>query len=118
MTKITPEKTYSLLEKLAEYVMTEIPLIKEELNKKADKSEINELKIDVNELKIDVNELKIDVTELKEDVNNLKQKVDIIINGQDKQAKQLDDLKTEQVATNSALLRHEERITDLEQKVH
>jgi len=47
----------------------------------------------------------------KKDVQN-------IINILDKQAKHLDDIKTELVATNSALLRHEERITDLEQKVH
>ena len=59
---------------------------------------------------------KSEVDEIKKDVKNLQQKVDIIITGQDKQAKQLDDIRTEQVSTNSAILRHEERITILEHK--
>ena len=59
---------------------------------------------------------KSEVDEIKKDVKNLQQKVDIIITGQDKQAKQLDDIRTEQVSTNSAILRHEERMTTLEQK--
>ena len=40
MEKITPQKTLALLEKLAEYVMTEIPLINKKLDKKADKKEV------------------------------------------------------------------------------
>ena len=99
MTKTTPEKTHALLEKLAEYVMNEV----------STKSEVNEIKTEVNKIKIEVNEI-------KKDVNNLNQKVNIIITGQDKQALQLDNIRTEQVATNSALLRHEKRITVLEQR--
>jgi len=56
---------------------------------------------------------KSEVNEIKKDVKDNKQKISIIIDGQDKQAKQLDDIKTEQIATNSALLRHEERIAAL-----
>ena len=90
MSKPTPEKTHALLEKLAEYVMSKLPTREEmqvELEKKAD----------------------------KKDVEEIKQKVDLIINNLDKQAKQLDDIKTEQISTNSALLRHEKRIEALEE---
>ena len=112
MAKITQEKTHALLEKLAEYVMSELPTreeIQNELNQKADKTEVNEIKTEVIGIKIEVNEI-------KKDVKDLSQKMNIIINGQDNQAKQLSDIRTEQAATNSALLRHEERITALEQK--
>ena len=37
--------------------------------------------------------------------------------GMDAQAKQLDIIRTEQVATNAALQRHEKRITVLEEKL-
>ena len=43
MNKITPEKTHALLEKLADYVMTEIPAIKEKLDHKADKTDIDKI---------------------------------------------------------------------------
>ena len=105
MEKITLEKTHGLLEKLAEYVMNEVPR----------KSELNELRTDFSGLKTEFNGLRIEVKEVKEDVKDLKQKVNIIITVQDKQAKQLDEIKTELVATNSSLLRHDERITFLEQ---
>lgn len=105
MAKITQADTHALLEKFIEYVTTEVPTKKEinarldkieqELHQKADKSEVNEI---------------------KKDVKDNKQKINIILNGQDKQAKQLDDIKTELAATNSALLRHEQKITALEQK--
>ena len=43
MNKITPEKTHDLLEKLADYGMTEIPAIKEKLDQKADKTDIDKI---------------------------------------------------------------------------
>ena len=97
MAKIKPEDTHILLEKLVEYVMNEVPTQKD-MN----------LRFDQVEKKLAIlEEKKAD----KKDIQN-------IINILDKQAKQIYDLKTEHVATNSALLRHEEKITDLEQKVH
>ena len=82
--------------KLTEYVVTEV----------AKKSEVNGLRTEVIGLKTELNDFKSDVN----------QKMDILITGQDKQAKQLEDLKTEQIATNATLMRHEKRITFLEQK--
>ena len=105
MKKTTPEKTHTLLEKLAEYVMNEVST-KKEVDEKIGKL--------TEYMKTEVAK-KSEVNELRTDVKDLKQKVDIIITGQDKQAKQLDDLKTEQTAFHSALLRHEKRITVLEQ---
>jgi hypothetical protein len=111
MAKIKPEDTHMLLEKLVEYVMSEVPT-KKDMNSKFEQVDSKFAKVNSRFDQIEnrlasLEEKKAD----KKDVQN-------IINILDKQAKQLDDLKTEHVATNSALLRHEERITDLEQKVH
>ena len=92
----------SKIDKLAEYVMTEVP-------KKAEIDQLTDYVMTEVAKKSEVDEIKTDVKELK-------QKMDIIITGQDKQAKQLEDLKTEQITTNATLLRHEKRITLLEQK--
>ena len=46
-----------------------------------------------------------------------KQDIQLILDGMDTQAKQLDIIRTEQMATNAALLRHEKRITSLEEKI-
>ena len=105
MKKITIQKTHALLENLAEYVMTEV----------AKKSEVYELRTDFNGLRTEVNGLRTEVNEVKTNVNNIQQKVNIIIDGQDKIVKELGDIRTEQIATNSALLRHEKRITALEE---
>ena len=43
MSKITLEKTYGLLEKLADYVMEKIPAIESKLDQKADKADIQKL---------------------------------------------------------------------------
>ncbi len=106
MSKITIEKIHALLETLAEYVMNDV----------AKKSEVNEIKTEVNEIKTEVNEIKTEVNEIKNDANDLKNIMNIIITGQDKIVKELDVIRTEQVTTNSALLRHEKRITALEEK--
>ncbi len=52
------------------------------------------------------------IKEEKADKNNIR----AILNGMDAQAKQLDIIRTEQVATNSALQWHEKRIMVLEEK--
>ena len=58
MKKITLEKTHALLEKLANYVMTEIPAIKEKLDQKADKTDIFLVAKNVSELKNNVRDVK------------------------------------------------------------
>jgi len=75
MADITIEKTHDLLEKLAEYVMNEVPT-RREMNARFER-------------------LETDVQETKENVR-------LILNGMGAQAKQLDIIRTEQVAFNSA----------------
>ena len=89
MSDITFEKTHALLEKFAEYVMDEVPA-RREMNTRFERVE--------------------------SDVQETKENVRLILNGMDAQIKQLDIIRTEQVATNAALQRHEKRITTLEEK--
>ena len=109
MAKIKPEDTHALVEKLVEYVTNEVPT-KKEMNSKFEQVDSKFAKVNSRFDQIEnrlasLEEKKAD----KKDIQN-------IINILDRQAKQLDDIKTEQAATNSALLRHEERITALRQK--
>ena len=43
MSKITLEKVHASLERLIDYVMTEMPYIKRELDKKADKEDVQKI---------------------------------------------------------------------------
>ena len=101
MSEITLEKTHSLLEKLADYVMNELA----RKNDVASKDELIAVK----------DELKTDINELREDVQNIKGNLNIILDGMDKQAQQLDIIRTEQAAFNHGLNRLEKRVEKLEQ---
>ena len=89
MSDITAEKTQALLEKLAEYVMNEVPT-RREINAR--------------------------FTQLELELQETKKNVRSILDGMDTQAKQLDIIRTEQAATNADLLIHEKRISALEEK--
>ena len=86
MSDITLEKTHALLEKLAEDVMNEVAT-KRELALKADK---------------------IDMEEVKHGVVKLDKKMNRMLDGMDAQVKQLDIIRTEQIAFNSAFNRRSE----------
>ena len=92
MNKITLEKTHALLEKLAEYVMTEVAT-KSELRLKADKTDLNEI---------------------SDNIEKLDHKVNQVTTILDNQAKSIDILRTEQLAQSKTLDRIDERVTDLE----
>ena len=98
MAEINLEKVHSLLEKLAEYVMNEVPT-----NRKVD------ARFEQVERRFEKIEKELESKADKKDIQ-------LILNGMDAQAKQLDIIRTEQVATNAALQRHEKRITALENK--
>ena len=85
MSEITVDKTHALLEKLAEYVVTEVAT-KKELAQKAG----------------------------KKDLEKLEKKVDTLIDGMDSQAKEHEIFRLEQAAISKTLDRHEKRITTLE----
>ena len=103
MAEINLEKVHNLLEKLAEYVMNEVPT-----NRKVDAR--------FEKMNARFVQMESEFRETKEDVQETKENVRLILNGMDAQAKQLDIIRTEQVATNAALQRHEKRITALEEK--
>ena len=102
MSDITPENTHALLEKLAQYVMNEVAT-KKELKQKADKNDFIVLKHEIDKV--------------RQDLKENKAILNIIIESMDAQAKQPDIIRTEQAAKHAALLRHEKRITALEEKV-
>jgi polyhydroxyalkanoate synthesis regulator phasin len=144
MTKITIEKTHSLLEKLTNYVMNEVPK-KSETDKLVDYV-MNELptrrevdgKIDklaeyvMNKVprkdevpsKAEFQYLAGKVDSLKDKVNTIEgktdalgEKVDTLLDGMDRQAQQLEIIRTEQTAFNHGFNRLEKRVKKLE-KVH
>jgi chromosome segregation ATPase len=146
MSEITPEKTHQLLERLADYVMTEVSTktevnqkisqVDEKIDKLADyvmaevstKAEVNQKISQVDE-KIDqlanyvMNEVptKREIDErlerVEKDIGEVKQNVNLILEGMDAQAKQVEILKTKQTAFNHGFSRLEERVEKLE-KVH
>ncbi len=101
MPDITLEKTHALLEKLAEYVMTQVPTR-------------NELQHGLNELRQEMMAqfaLKAD----KSDVQRIDKNVEQILQGMDAQAQQLDILRTDMKAVSGTLDLHEERLGSLEE---
>ena len=92
----TIKKTHELLEKLAGYVMSEVP-------KKGEvptKQEMNE-----------------GFQRVGKEINEVKQNVNLILEGMDAQIKDTEILKTEQIAIKSGLTRVEKRVDSLEKKV-
>ena len=130
MTEITPEKTHALLEKLAEYVMAEFPKFEQEIELLKD--DVNVLKQDVATLKQDVASLKRDVGALSQDVDGIKQelarkadkfelehlqiKVDLLLEKQDAQSKQLDIMRAEQHVFAKTFELHHKRLERLEEE--
>jgi len=113
MSEPTLKKTHELLEKLAAYVMNEVPTkneiekrfqqIERELERKADKADL----IIVKE----------DLLMVKDDLSNVKENVSMILNGMDGMVKSLDIIRTEQSAFISGLRRIEKRVDMLEKKI-
>jgi len=103
MANTTSEKTHALLEKLAEYVMNEVP------NKK-------ELEMRLGEVRLEI-EKRIQKVEEQLDQKADKKDIQMILNGMDAMAKNLDDIRTEQKAFISGLRRVEERVETLEKKI-
>ena len=102
MAEITLEKTHALLEKLAEYVMNEVPRKDDVPTKK----ELND-KIWQIQQALDQKADKKDVEMLRNDLRKL-------LDGQDAMVNQLDIIRTEQYAFNAAFTRLEERVESLE----
>jgi len=106
MAEITLEKMHTMLEKMAEHIVNEVPTkkevdgkfqqvydaiwnLKEELDQKADKKDMEMLRDDLRQL----------------------------LDGQDAMVNQLDIIRTEQYAFNAAFKRIEKRVEVLESEI-
>jgi chromosome segregation ATPase len=132
MSEITPEKTYQLLEKLAEYVMTEVST-KTEVNQKITQvdEKIDKLAVYVmnevptkREMNARFEQVDRRFEQIDQQFDRIEQRFDrvendvkLILDGMDIQVKDIEILKTEQTAMKSGLGRIEKRVKKLE-KVH
>jgi hypothetical protein len=89
------EKTHELLEKLAVYVMNEVP----KKGEVPSKQEMNE-----------------GFMRVEKEIDEVKQNVNLILEGMDAQVRQAEILNTEQVAIKSGLSRVERRVEVIESK--
>jgi len=105
MSKVTLETLHTLLEGLAQYVMSEVPT-KQEVERRFQQIDRRFQQIEGRFVNVE-NEL-----EKKAD----KSDIQLILEGMDTQAKQHDIIRTELSATNATLLRHEKRLTTLEER--
>lgn len=96
MSKITLGKTHALLEKLTDYVISEM----------ATKTELNGLKIEMDKR---FNHVESALLDTRKDIR-------LIIDGMDSQVKESEIIKTEQLAIKSGLSRLENRVDQLEKK--
>jgi len=125
MTEPTLKKTYDLMEKLADYVMNEVPsksevATKSEVEKLAEyvMKEVpskEELEIRLGKIRLEI-EKRIQKIEDKLDQKADKKDIQMILNGMDGMAKSLDDIRIEQKAFISGLRRVEKRVEILEKK--
>ena len=104
------EKMQNNIKKMAQYLVSEVAT-KKDLDKKADKHDVELIKADVGILKTDVAALKTDVKTLIEGMGTL-------LTGMDGQAKQLDIIRTEQSAMHRGVQRVEARLDQHEKVGH
>ena len=107
MPEITVEKTHALLKQLAEYVMNEVP----NKSEVATKDEMN-ARFEQVDRRFALMEQRLEKLELEKAD---KKDIETILTILDKQSKQLDIIRTEQVAFNHAFRRLEKRVEALEQ---
>ncbi|MBN1560790.1 hypothetical protein JW998_11105 [candidate division KSB1 bacterium] len=133
MSEITLEKNHALLEKLAEYMMNELPTrsevdaklaqLREELRRTASKEELAQLREELSRTasKEELTELRIELTRKAsiEQLDKLRvemnQKLDQLLQGQDAQAGQLADLRLEMAAVSKTLDVYNDRLGALEE---
>ncbi len=106
MPDMSPDKTHALLEKLAEYVMTQV----------ATRQELNELRHDMNAMRIEINE-KLDTKADKIDIQRIDKNMNLILDGMDAQTKYIETLTIDNISTSRTLNIHEDRLGDLEEHV-
>jgi len=110
MSEPTIKKTHELLEKLAEYVMNEVPRRDEVPTKQEMNARFDQVDKRFEHVESRLDHVESDVKETKKDVK-------LILEGMDSQVKENEILKTEQIAIKSGLTRVEKRVDVLEKKV-
>jgi len=118
MSGITLEKTHEILEKLAEYVMNELPQKSEIMTKQELENRFQEVDNRFQQLEHELVRKadKADLITVQEDLNTLKENIRMLLNGMDGMVKNLDVIKTEQAAFISGLKRLEHRVEVLEKR--
>ena len=106
MADITPGQTHALLEKLAEYVMNEVPKKSEVPLKRDMDSRFEKINTRLGQIENRLEKIELEKADKKD--------VQTILDVLDKSAKQLDIIRTEQVAFNHAFRRLEKRVDELE----
>lgn len=106
MPEITLEKTHALLEKLAEYVMTQM----------ATHQELDEWRQEMNAMRFEMIE-KIKAKANNADVHRIDRNVKLILEGMDAQAKRLETLTIDNISTSRTLKIHEDRLGDVEEHI-
>jgi len=128
MSEITLEKTHALLEKLAEYVMNEVPTKRDDntrfaqIDSRLDKVDSRLDKVDSRLDKVDSRLDKVDsrFAQMEYRLERLelekadKEDIQTILTILDKQAHQLEIIRTEQIAFDHAFMRLEKRVEVLE----
>jgi peptidoglycan hydrolase CwlO-like protein len=122
MSTITLEKSHALLTKLAEYVMNELPKMDAKLSKLDARMDQLDARMDQLDTRMDRFDTRIDHFEArleqkadKQDLKRIEDKIDMLLEGMDAQAGQLDFLRTEMAAVSKTLDVHNERLGKLEQ---
>ena len=121
MEKITPEKTHALLEKLAEYVMNEVPT-RREMNQRFEGIDqrfegINQRFEGIDQrferIALQLDRLQQEKAD-KADIIEIKQQLDKMMTNMDRVVGNVQISRTEQKAFDAALQRVEKRIDDME----
>ncbi len=100
MAESTLKKTHELLEKLADYVMHEVPTKNEVMTKQELERRFQQIERELERKadKADLIIVKEDLLMVKDDLLNVKENVGMILNGMDGMVKSLDIIRTEQAA--------------------
>lgn len=113
MSETTFKKMHELLEKLAAYVMNEVPKKNEVMTKQELEKRFNELKL---EIKLDLDK-RFQHMESELETKADKGDIQLILEGMDGIVKEFDIMRTEQKAFLSGIRRLENRVEELERKV-
>ncbi len=118
MNEITLEKLHALVEKLAEFVINEVPT-RQEVANKDDIQRLREELLSKEDFQIAVGKIMamLDEKADKSEVEKIRKDVDQLIQGMDAVAGELQSFRIERMAQTASFRRLEKRVEVLEEKV-